>query len=118
MPLPLLMASRFGAPTGSPTISPTAFLVDYCDKLYVSGWGSNIGIGPPLTTNGLPITPDAFQSTTDGHDFYLAVFEVDMSALSYATFSVAASAMSMWMAARHASNDAGGSTQSVCAGCD
>ncbi|MBK6543591.1 MAG: hypothetical protein IPG10_20485 [Flavobacteriales bacterium] len=48
-----LLASRFGAPTGSPTISPTAFLVDYCDKLYVSGWGSNIGIGPPLTTNGL-----------------------------------------------------------------
>ena len=47
----LLMASRFGLPSGSPSISPTAFLVDVCDKLYISGWGSNIGIGPPLTNH-------------------------------------------------------------------
>ncbi|MFT3885999.1 MAG: gliding motility-associated C-terminal domain-containing protein [Flavobacteriales bacterium] len=82
----LLLSSRFGVGDGALHISPTAFLVDYCDKLYVSGWGSNIGIGPALTTTGMPITPNAYQSTTDGNDFYLAVFEVDMSSLYYATF--------------------------------
>ena len=82
----LLLGSRFGVPSGSPTISPTAFLVDFCDKLYVSGWGSNIGIGPPLTTNGLPVTPDAYQPTTTGNDFYLAIFEVNMDSLFYATY--------------------------------
>lgn len=65
-------------------ISPTAFLVDYCDKLYVCGWGSPIYV--QLSTTGLPITNNAYQSTTDGQDFYLAVFEVDMSALSYGTY--------------------------------
>ncbi|MBP6392262.1 MAG: PKD domain-containing protein, partial [Flavobacteriales bacterium] len=113
----LLMASRFGAPTGSPTISPTAFLVDYCDKLYVSGWGSNIGIGPPLTTNGLPITPDAFQSTTDGHDFYLAVFEVDMSALSYATFFGGSISHEHVDGGTSRFDRRGRVYQSVCAGC-
>ncbi|MBK9540415.1 MAG: hypothetical protein IPO12_16975 [Flavobacteriales bacterium] len=85
-----LLGSRVGAPSGIPCFSPTAFLVDYCDKIYVSGWGSNLGpnYGPPLTTNGLEstITPGAIQSTTDGGDLYLAVYEVDMSAITYATF--------------------------------
>jgi hypothetical protein len=84
----VLWSSRIGATSGPgvgiPNISPTAFLVDYCDKIYISGWGSNIYIA--LTTTGLPVTPDAFQSTTDGQDFYLAVFDIDMSALSYATY--------------------------------
>ncbi|MBK6754814.1 MAG: hypothetical protein IPG69_14830 [Flavobacteriales bacterium] len=49
------LTSLVWSTSGSPTISPTAFLVDYCDKIYVSGWGSNLGpnYGPPLTTNGL-----------------------------------------------------------------
>lgn len=81
-------SSRTGALSGpgigKPNISPTAFLVDYCDKIYICGWGSAI-IGT-LTTTGLPVTPDAFQSTTDGNDFYLAVFDIDMTGLSYATY--------------------------------
>ena len=81
-----MIGARFGDQNGvvDLDISPTAFLVDYCDKLYVSGWGSPIYV--QLSTNGLPITADAYQQTTDGQDFYLAVFEVDMSALSYATY--------------------------------
>ncbi len=82
----LLIGSRFGVGDGTLDISPTAFLVDYCDKLYVCGWGSNIGIGLPLGVSGMAVTPGAFQTTTDGNDFYLAVFEVDMSSISYGTF--------------------------------
>ncbi len=84
----VIWSSRTGATSGSgvgvPNISPTAFMVDVCDKIYISGWGSPIG--GTLTTAGLPVTPDAYQATTDGMDFYLAVFDVDMTGLSYATF--------------------------------
>ncbi|MBZ0206681.1 MAG: gliding motility-associated C-terminal domain-containing protein [Flavobacteriales bacterium] len=73
-----------GPGVGRPNISPTAFLVDYCDKIYICGWGS--AVQGTLSTTGLPVTPDAFQGTTDGNDFYLAVFEIDMSGLSYATY--------------------------------
>ncbi|MBP8823344.1 MAG: gliding motility-associated C-terminal domain-containing protein, partial [Flavobacteriales bacterium] len=83
-----LWSARTGATSGPgmgvPNISPTAFLVDYCDKIYISGWGS--AVMGSLTTTGLPVSPDAYQGTTDGNDFYLAVYEMDMSGLSYATY--------------------------------
>jgi gliding motility-associated-like protein len=78
-------STRFGTGNGTPNISPTAFLVDRCNKIYVSGWGSPIQ-GGTLTTTGLLSTAGAYQTTTTGGDFYLAVFEDDMSALTYATF--------------------------------
>src|SRR5690606_16337318 len=55
-----------------PNISPVAFLVDTCQNVYISGWGAG-GISPGTSTNGLPLTPDAFQSSTDGSDFYFIV---------------------------------------------
>lgn len=73
-----------GAGMGVPNISPTAFLVDYCDKIYISGWGS--AVMGSLTTTGLPVTGDAYQGTTDGDDFYLAVYDINMTGLSYATY--------------------------------
>lgn len=79
-------SSRFGNGSGQPNISPTAFLVDYCRKIYVAGWGSNIGIGLALSTAGMEVTPDAYQPTTDGNDFYIGVFDIDMLDLYYATF--------------------------------
>ena len=38
------------------------------------------------TVDGMPVTPDAIQSTTDGSDFYLAVFGENLSTLEYATY--------------------------------
>ncbi len=112
-----LLGSRFGLANGTPSISPTAFLVDHCDKLYVSGWGSNIGIGPPMTTTGLPVTPDAYQGSTTGNDLYLAVFEVDMSALAYATY-FGGNASSEHVDGGTSRFDRRGRVyQSVCAGC-
>lgn len=80
----VLLASRFGQGDGTPDISPTAFLVDYCDKIYISGWGS--AVNGSLSTTGLPVTTDAYQGTTDGNDFYLAVFDINMTALFYGTY--------------------------------
>ena len=82
----LLQSTVVGANTGKPNISPTAFLVDVCNKIYISGWGSSIGIGNAGTTFNLPITPNAFQSNTDGNDFYLMVLEDNMNNLIYATY--------------------------------
>ena len=80
----------FGARGGSgngPNLVPTAFLVDDCERVYVSGWGgaSNAKyLGG--TTNGLPVTGNAVQRTTDGSDFYLAEFSAGLAQLEYATF--------------------------------
>ncbi len=82
----LLQSTVVGANTGKPNISPTAFLVDVCNKIYISGWGSSIGLGNAGTTFNLPITPNAFQSATDGNDFYFMVLDDNMSNLIYATY--------------------------------
>ncbi len=81
------LSSRVGSGDGTPDISPTAFLVDVCDKIYTSGWGSSAGgLGGQLTTTGLPVTPGAIQTTTTGHDLYLAIFDINMTALDYGTY--------------------------------
>ncbi len=74
----------FGSGAAKVDLSPTAFLVDQCENVYVSGWGGTVNFSG--NTNGLPVTPDALQATTDGSDFYFAVFETDLTALTFATF--------------------------------
>jgi hypothetical protein len=85
-----LLSTRFGRNKGAnvtPDISPTAFLVNNCGNLYITGWGSNTGASAtPLSTTGLPTTPDAFRTTTDGNDFYIIIIERDFKSLLYATF--------------------------------
>ncbi len=73
-----IYSTRFGRAAGAPNISITAFLVDNCENVYVSGWGGTIDPAFPNSgTNGMPITADAIQSTTDGHDFYFFVLKKD-----------------------------------------
>ncbi len=81
----ILFSTTFGSGNGGPDISPTAFMVDNCNNIYLSGWG---GIYPNGFggTSGLPVTPDAFQTTTDGKDYYFLVMKGDASGLVYATF--------------------------------
>ena len=85
----LIFSTAFGTGSGGPNISPSAFLVDVCNKIYLSGWGgqtNQTGTNNAGFTTGMDITADAFQSTTDGSDFYLMVLQDDASALVYATF--------------------------------
>lgn len=63
-----------------PNISPTAFLVDRCENVYVSGWGGPVDANndyPFGGTQGLPITADAFKPNTDNADFYFFVLRKD-----------------------------------------
>jgi gliding motility-associated-like protein len=79
----------FGAATPFPNISPTAFLVDRCENVYVSGWGGQLGGSTPYPnsgTSGLSVTPDAIDPTTDGKDFYFFVMERDATRQLYGTF--------------------------------
>lgn len=111
----VLMASRFGSGDGSPDISPTAFLVDYCDKIYISGWGS--AVNGTLSTAGLPVTSDAFQNTTDNNDFYLAVFDIDMTALFYGTYFGGAQSHEHVDGGTSRFDRRGRVYEAVCAGC-
>ncbi len=65
----------FGKSAAVPSISPVAFLVDRCENVYVSGWGGSFNqvAFPSSGTLGLPITSDAFKTSTDGSDFYFFV---------------------------------------------
>ena len=65
-------------------ISPSAFLVDICGNIYVSGWGANILQNVPIS--GMPISANAFQPNSTGFDFYLMVIEHDFNSLLYATY--------------------------------
>ncbi len=82
----------WGTNASVPNISPTAFLVDRCENVYVSGWGGrvvaypNLPVFPTAGTAGLTVTPDAIQSTTDGKDFYFFVLEKDATKQLFGSF--------------------------------
>ncbi len=81
-------STEFGAGNGTPDIVPSAFLVDNCRSIYISGWGGPLfGFNDPASsTNGMPITTNAYQATTDGNDFYFASFKQNATNLEYGTF--------------------------------
>jgi gliding motility-associated-like protein len=111
-----IWSTTFGNATGTPDISPTALLVDVCDKIYISGWG---GIVNPLgtSTTGLLVTQDAFQSTTDGNDFYLYVVDNTVQNIEYASFLGGASSYDHVDGGTSRFDRRGIIYQSICAGC-
>lgn len=84
-----LFSTVFGTGTPNPNISPTAFLVDSCQSIYIAGWGRcgyAFNNPSPSTVTGMPITANAYKSTTDGCDFYFMVLRPNAQALLYGTF--------------------------------
>jgi hypothetical protein len=85
----LNFSTVFGSGIGIPNISPTAFMVSECDRLYMAGWGGAINISRGYwnsTTRNMPVTADALQKTTQGSDFYFIVLNGNASELLYATY--------------------------------
>lgn len=108
-------STAFGSGLGGPDISPTAFLVDLCSKIYLSGWGGVLnGSGG---TNGLPISANAFQPTTDNNDFYLLVIKDDASAMDYGTYFGGPFSREHVDGGTSRFDRKGKIYQSVCAGC-
>ncbi|MEM6802352.1 MAG: PKD domain-containing protein, partial [Bacteroidota bacterium] len=88
-----LTASVYATTVGSanasfPNISPTAFLVDRCENVYLSGWGGVTNSSSPNggNTNGMPLTNDALQRNTDGSDFHTMVLDRDAQNLLFGTY--------------------------------
>ena len=86
-----IWSTSFGTGIGKPNISITAFSVDYCNRVYLAGWGrewANYGdtVWYVDGTHNMDVTANAFQNVTDGQDFYLMVMADDASHLEYATF--------------------------------
>lgn len=88
-----IYSTVFGTGSTYPNISPTAFLVDRCENVYVSGWGgkasTNLGYHSGGTTKDMPITPsNAIRSTPDpaNSDFYFIVIRKNADSLLYGSF--------------------------------
>ncbi len=82
-------STAFGSGANTPNISPIAFLVDRCENVYISGWGGTFGtanVWNTAGTFGLPVTPDAFKSTTDGKDFYFFILRKDAVSQLFGSF--------------------------------
>ncbi|HEY0743294.1 MAG TPA: PKD domain-containing protein, partial [Chryseosolibacter sp.] len=80
----------FGSGRVIPDISPTAFLVNDCGIIYMSGWAGtqlNAQVGGWNTNSlGLQVSADAIQTTTSGKDFYFIVLYDDAKGFLYGTF--------------------------------
>jgi len=102
----VIWSTVFGTGVNQPNISPTAMSVDVCNRVYLAGVGRewpkmiNTPIYDSITnlyklgldwdnikgTKNMPLTPDAYQTITDGQDFYFMVIDNKASMLDYATF--------------------------------
>ncbi len=88
-----IYSTTFGSGSAFPNISPTAFLVDRCENVYVSGWGGKANTiegystgtttGMPVTTTGNPIKT---QTDASGSDFYFIVIKKDASSQLFGGF--------------------------------
>ncbi|HLF47405.1 MAG TPA: PKD domain-containing protein [Chitinophagaceae bacterium] len=85
-----IYSTTFGRPASTPNISITAFLVDNCENVYVSGWGGDIrpASNPynSSSTTGMPVTSDAIKSVTDGSDFYFFVLKKNAASQLFGSF--------------------------------
>ena len=85
----LIFSTVIGSGRGIPDISPTAFLVNECNNLYLAGWGGIVNSQTqhwPNNTIGMPVSPDAFQKTSSGSDFYFMVLTDDATQFLYGTY--------------------------------
>ncbi len=112
----LVWSTAFGTGNGEPNISPTAFLVDVCDRIYLSGWGGPTGSGG-LNVSGMDVTSDAFDDSSTNGDFYLMVLFDDASDIFYGSFYGGESSNEHVDGGTSRFSRKGQVYQAVCAGC-
>jgi gliding motility-associated-like protein len=83
-------STEFGLANNSVDIALSAFLVNDCNHIFISGWGGTLnnsfGQATASTVTGLPTTGNAYQTTTDGNDFWIVVFEDSATNILFSTF--------------------------------
>lgn len=110
-----LASTVIGNGSSQINISPAAFLVDICGNVYISGWGANILQSTPMS--GMPVSSNAFQSTTTGFDFYLMVLQNNFNGLLYGSYLGGAIAQEHVDGGTSRFDKNGVVYQSVCGGC-
>jgi gliding motility-associated-like protein len=109
-------STLFGNGNINAEFSPSAFLVDRCENVYVSGWGGNILNGTALTN--MPTTANAPQPTSgDGFNFYLFVLERNAQSLLFGTYFGGNQSQEHVDGGTSRFDKEGIVYQSVCAGC-
>lgn len=114
--------TQFGSGSGHPEISPTALLISDCYDIFVSGWGGTVNSSNSdaihSSSNGFPVTADAFQSSTNGSNFYLGIFGNDANNLIYGTYMGGVSGSSNHVDGGTSRFDKSGAVyHAVCAAC-
>ena len=119
-----IWSSVIGTGDGKPNLSPSAFLVDYCNRIYISGWGVNDATSNALNPGNhlhamfnMPTSTDAYDNTCSTGDFYMAVFDENMTILEYGTFFGGNSSQEHVDGGTSRFDRKGVIYQSVCAGC-
>ncbi len=111
-------STTWGNGTAGIDIAPSAFMVDLCNRVYLSAWGGAVNATfAGGTTHNLPITTNAMQSSTDGSDYYLMVMTDDASALDYGSFFGGSTSAEHVDGGTSRFDNKGRIYQNVCAGC-
>ncbi|MBG9376011.1 T9SS type A sorting domain-containing protein [Panacibacter sp. DH6] len=84
----VIYSTNFGTGRSYPDIVPTAFGLDNCQNVYISGWGGGLNLSGYYSANttGLAVTSNAIRSNTDGSDAYVFVLEKNAGSQLYGTF--------------------------------
>jgi len=111
----LNLCTKFGHYTNNVDISPSAFAVDKCNNIYLSGWGGSLlSTNNPLT--GMPLF-QATQNNTTGYDFYFMGLDSNAKALKYGSYFGGSLSQEHVDGGTSRFDPQGRIYQSVCAGC-
>lgn len=89
----VIWSTLIGTGDNKPNLSPAAFMADLCNRIYICGWGVGPDGGGQLNPSShlasmqnLATTSGCFDNTSVSGDFYMAVFDGNMSSLQYGSF--------------------------------
>jgi len=82
----LYMSTVFGFKTNGVDISPSAFAVDKCMNIYLSGWGGGLVTNTVAMTNMPILNALPNHSTTTGYDFYLMALDSNATTLQFGSY--------------------------------
>lgn len=109
------MSTVFGSSTTRIDISPSAFAVDKCNNIYLSGWGGDLIYHTYATTNMPLLQPT--QASTDGYDFYFMGLDSNAANLKYGSYFGGHISQEHVDGGTSRFDPGGRIYQSVCAGC-
>ena len=111
-------STAFGSPSGSLNLVPTAFNVDDCLNILLSGWGGVTNNGYfPTTVEQLPVSADALQSSSNGSDFYFMVLTKNFGSFKYGSYFGGSTSAEHVDGGTSRFDERGRIYQAVCAGC-